>query len=293
MFRPKPRSDSVTSPSTATIEPPAFTLQPFPKPSSPGSIPSAEASRSRLPLPEERPPAYEVERLPDYTPLDENILSYNLSAPLISAGTSIRYQLKLNRGTRTDRPTQICIRRLMPSESRRLSRTSSIGSTKSIASSVGEYDDSATMYTITKLAIFWGGEAPFEIKGHRASTLPGNIRLERSERLGSRRWYFHHHKRNPANDMLKPENAKRMQKYGYHPDDEWCKTLLFTASGNKDKARLQVDWKNGQDQPIAVETDQTLTLYDLLEPKLRDLLVTCWMARAWHAATLRWEEESL
>ena len=78
--------------------------------------------------------------------------------------------------------------------------------------------------------------------------------------------------------MLKPENAKKMQKYGYHPDDEWSKTLLFTASGNKNKGRLQVDWKNGQDRLVAVETDQMLTLYDLLEPKMRDLnsLVMLW-----------------
>lgn len=293
MFRrgPRPeRSDSVTSP-TSPLGIPSYERQRSSKPSSPEPSPPAESTQQRLPLPDERPPAYEVATPPGYTPLDENILTYSLCAPIISAGTSVRYHLHLKR-TRTGKPSQICIRRLMPTESRRLSRTTSIGSASSIASSVGDYDDDATMYTITKLYLFWGGEAPFEIKGQRASTLPGNVRLERSDRLSGRTWSFHHHTRNPTNDMLKPENAKKMQKHGYHPDDEWSKTLLFTASGNRDK-RLQVSWKNARDQVVATETEDALAFHTVLEPKLKDLLVTCWIARAWFSGALRWQNGSL
>lgn len=252
----------------------------------------------------ERPPAYVEEAPPDYTPLDDNVSTYTLSAPLIATGTSIRYQLKLER-TAKGKPLRICIRRLMPTESRRLSRSSSVGSigsssTLSRVSSAVEYDSDATMYTITRLAVLGvgavmgmsAGEAPVEIKGWRASTLPGTIHMT----MQGRRCLFHHRVRNPANDMLLEENRRKMEKYGYHGEKEWTRTLLFSATrGGQDEngRKLQAEWRDAEDKMLAREGEEIFSFEKVLEPKFRDVLVTCWIARSWHAGTLKWESEGL
>lgn len=79
-----------------------------------------------------------------------------------------------------------------------------------------------------------GGAAGIEIRGCRASTLPGLVRLEKGSSLTAGKWWkFWHLTRNKANDSLREENEKKMQKYGYHADEEWNRQVLF---------RLMLSW---------------------------------------------------
>lgn len=249
----------------------------------------------------EVPPTYEDAAPPGYSPLDDQVLNYHLSAPVVSTGESIRYQLKLER-TGKGRPFRICIRRLLPSESRRLSQTTSsagsrslsVGSVASANNSNGssrlsdlDFDRESTMYMITKLSLLGvGRNAPLEIKGCRASTVPGHIHLLRE----GRGWRFYHLKRNPANDALRPENRRKMEKYGYRPEDEWTRTVMFTASSG---GKRTAEWRDGDERLVATEGDDGFLFRRVMDPKLRDLLVTCWIGRTWLANTLRWEHEGL
>lgn len=188
-----------------------------------------------------------------------------------------------------------------------MSRSSSIGSVGSGGTAMSwsslcrvpsiEYDADATMYTITRLGVLGVGgvggrvgEAPLEIKGWRASTLPGSVHMV----VQGRRCCFFHRMRNPANDMLRPENRRKMEKHGYHGEQEWTRTLLFAATRGgrgEDGRKLQAEWRDAEDKMVAREGDEAIAFEKILDPKLRDLLVSCWIARSWQAGTLKWESE--
>lgn len=238
-------------------------------------------STANLPRHEEQAPEYH-EDPPDYTVLDNNALTYHLRPPIILGGASVRYHFKVNR-TQNGKPFQLCVRRLMPTESRRLSKIISTTGVAGLASNMETYDDDATMYQITKLTTLWViGEAPMEIKGCRASTLPGTISVERESGLRSSKTNFIHVKRNHANDMLKPENSKKMEKHGYHPSDEWTRELLFTAKAVERGNKSHAVWTSRDRTEVAHEEGAFLTFAEKLDSATRDLLVVLWVARHWH-----------
>jgi hypothetical protein len=240
---------------------------------------------------------------PTYSALDSQVTDYTLHAPMIICpGLSARYHLSLERTAKGKKPFRIMIRRLLPTESRRLSRTLSNASSASTDDSSlpvdpqqqklmddVRFDRESTMYMITKLSLLGvGGSDEFEIKGCRASTVPGHIHLSRS--MG--RWEFWHYRRNPAGDALRPENRAKMEKWGYKSEDEWTRTLLFTVGASK---RDRLRWRRGNGVLMAAEEepDGSLSFVRVPELRTRDLLVTCWVARRWSEGTLEWAAESL
>jgi hypothetical protein len=148
-----------------------------------------------------------------------------------------------------------------------------------------EFDDDTTLYQIENLgalSVFKGQN--IEIRGRRAKTLPGHITMHEEER----KCEFWHMTRNPAGDALKKENERKMQKYGYRSDAEWNKKLLFSAITRirEDK----VDWRDENRKLVAAETGAGgFNIADEVNEKIRDALITCWIARRWGTGNLAWD----
>jgi hypothetical protein len=215
---------------------------------------------------------------PPYSAFDDTINSFTIREPLIyTVGKSQprpRYQLSEER-TRSGKPYRVRIRRILPAEGRRLSLP-----VRDVAKKREDFDDDTTLYTITNLralGIFKGKN--IEIRGRRAKTLPGHISLNQNGE-------FWHITRNPAGDALKKENEKKIQKYGYHSDDEWNKKLLFSAAVRPGDAKY--DWHDGAHQVVAHETNRNFDIANVVDQRTKDTLVTCWVARRWGAGVVSW-----
>jgi hypothetical protein len=209
---------------------------------------------------------------PDYAPVDVLASSFRLDAPLIYAtqtSNTPRYQL-LQEFTRSGKPRKLSIRRLLPTETRCASLPSApLPPVKTL-----QYDEDGTMYTITS----------YGMKGHRSSTLAGSIQLESGKRLlGGQRTKIWLHTKNARRSCLNPENEARLIKYGYHTDDEWDKRLLFSVKRGV--------WMDGDGRKVAIEEDNRAQFEVLgrVDRKQRDLLVSCWIMRAWMMWEIRWE----
>jgi hypothetical protein len=223
---------------------------------------------------------------PDYTAFDDTINSFELLAPLIhtrnnDSETRPRYQL-FQEFTKSGKPWRLKIRRLLPTESRRLS----VPNASTSKARVVDYDDDTTLYIIEDL----GALNPFkgqsvEIRGRRAKTLPGLIKLrDGGGNVGN--CEFWHMTRNAANNSLKKENEKKMQKYGYHADDEWKKKKLF--SSNSRLGRASVDWKNEEGKIVATEDGNAFDVMNGVDQRTKDALITCFIARRWASKRLNW-----
>ncbi|GJC89777.1 hypothetical protein ColLi_12615 [Colletotrichum liriopes] len=226
------------------------------------------------PGPEETPP--------EYTRQDPNDNYYALQAPLVmSAATAAgplvpRFHLSQLR-TSTSQPYKLSMRRLTTSESRRLSLPDRRA--KRIA-----YDDDLTLYLIVDThALFPWSSPEIEIRGCKARTLRGYVELKKTTTA----YQFWHITRNVTNDMLRPENERRLAKYGYHADEELNRELLFAAESvallSKHKR-----WKDGDGVCVAEETTGTLSLVVDLIPQRKDALLACWAARCWLSGSLNW-----
>ncbi|KAF2435488.1 hypothetical protein EJ08DRAFT_339828 [Tothia fuscella] len=224
--------------------------------------------------------------LPLYTAFDETIKSFTLQTPFIytlpkESSPRPRYQLSQEH-SKSGKLWRLRIRRLLPTESRRLSIPTP-GRTPRV-----DFDDDTTLYLIENLgalSVFKGQN--IEIRGRRAKTLPGHITIRSYEDRKSEFW---HMTRNPAGDSLRKENERKMQKYGYRSDQEWNRKLLFSAvtriRGEK------VDWQDENDRVIATETlEGGFDVIDGVNEKTRDALITCWVARRWGAGNLSWEAQ--
>ncbi|KAF2260678.1 hypothetical protein CC78DRAFT_388395 [Lojkania enalia] len=235
---------------------------------------NALAHASTAPLPFEPPP-------PGYTPLDALAQSFRLVGSLIfttKTSNMPRYQL-MQEFSRSGRPRQLHIRRLMGSETRRHSLSSSpLYPPQDI-----EFDRDGTMYSISNTS---------EMRGHRSSTLGGIVKLESGVSLIGGRWTrIWHLTKNARRDSLNPENDARLRKYGYHADDEWDKRLLFCVKRGR--------WEDDKGRYVAVEVDGEKggrdgwgkgfeIVVEMSAPR-KDLLVSCWVMKVWTGEGLRWE----
>ncbi|ORX96650.1 hypothetical protein BCR34DRAFT_593787 [Clohesyomyces aquaticus] len=234
---------------------------------------------------------------PAYSSLDALAHSFRLSAPLVYAtktSQTPRYQV-MQEFTRSGRPWRLNIRRLMPRESRAnsLSTPISSSSTSTSASTATappaptphpriRYDEDGTMYTMTS----------HEMRGLRSSTLGGIIRLETGSSLLSGKWIkVLHVTKNRRKDSMNAENEARMQRYGYHEDEEWDKRVVFCVRRGR--------WEDGEGRGVAVEMETQAEegkgssrefeiLGEVTGPR-RDLLVSCWVWKTWVLEGLRWE----
>ncbi|KAF2193925.1 hypothetical protein K469DRAFT_709406 [Zopfia rhizophila CBS 207.26] len=210
---------------------------------------------------------------PDYASLDTLAHAFRLDGPLIYAtktSNTPRYQL-MQEFTRSGRPLKLHIRRLLASEARQHLLPSTLSTPPRIS-----YDMDGTMYRITG----------YEMRGHRSSTLAGSIQLESGSSILSGKWVkIWHFTKNVKRDSLNPENEARMQKYGYHAEDEWDKRLLFSVKKGR--------WEDERGKKVAVEENGTegrkFELLEQVSGSRRDLLVSCWVMRVWMVEGLRWE----
>ncbi|WYZ36837.1 hypothetical protein EsH8_II_000343 [Colletotrichum jinshuiense] len=249
----------------------------LPGPSSAVSAPAADIKKQLRPdeaLPESIPPVY--------TRQDPHDRFFAFQAPLILSAPSEsgplvpRFHMTQLRSS-TDKPYKLHLRRLTTNESRRLSMPKK-------KAKIIDYDYDLTLYLILNdHALFPWASPEIAIRGCKARTLQGYVELKKT----ATSYQFWHITRNLANDMLKPENERKMIKYGYRADDELTRKLLFAAEQvellSKDKK-----WKDDKGLCVAMETKGTLNLTADLDAQKKDALLACWVARCWLVGTLNW-----
>ena len=226
---------------------------------------------------------------PAYTAFDDSITSFSLSAPLIhtiSADQTLRPRYQLSQQlTKSGKLWRLLVRRLLPSESRRLA----------IPGRNVRFDKDALLYLIENI----GGLGQFglssmdkcrvQIRGRKAGTLRGYIEMSQQSGRDRETCVFRHCVKSVKNDALREENQKKIQKYGYHADDEWEKKILFSTRGVKEGV---VEWTGEMGEVMASENGDVLNIEAKVTERIRDTLVTCWAAKRWAALTLSWEDSS-
>lgn len=86
---------------------------------------------------------------------------------------------------------------------------------------------------------------------------------------------------------------KLMSKYGYSPEYDWNKRLLFTVRRKVALGKNKgYEWKDGKGRLVAVETaegrlDITGTAAAMSDHS-REALLACWVGKAWAAGALTW-----
>ncbi|KAL0941352.1 fumarylacetoacetate hydrolase [Colletotrichum truncatum] len=223
-----------------------------------------------------------LELPPEYMRQDPNDQVFLLQPPFISsaptdAGPMVpRFQLAQLR-TSTNKPYKLRLRRLTTNECRRLTVP---GKEKAFI----EFDDDLTMYLIANThALFPWSLPEIEIRGCKARTLPGFVELKKT----ATSYQFWHITRNEANDMLRPENQRRMEKYGYHAKDEIARELLFAG---ETVALLSKDtkWRDGNGVCVATESKGKMSFVVDLPAQMKDALLACWVSKCWLQGSLDW-----
>lgn len=226
-----------------------------------------------------------IDSPPLYTAVDAHATRFSFTYPFIysisSSSQTPHYQVDVQR-LKSGKPYKLRIRPLPGYESRALSlalaepgREDSKAGKGMRPNGVVPFDKEGTMYEITNLSALggWNGLSGMEIKGFRASTLKGYVRVEKTNVLGKKSYSFWHHTRNEERDALKDENRARLERRGYHAQDEWNSSLLL-------QVKCDV-WTGGVGQVKAKVEQDTLSLNSCVDKKTKDLLVTCWLVTCW------------
>ncbi|KAL2759790.1 hypothetical protein ACRALDRAFT_2023911 [Sodiomyces alcalophilus JCM 7366] len=243
---------------------------------------------------------------PDYARQDPEVRTFTIQPPFVcslvtpassssSPASSIstpRFQLRQVISS-LGKPYKLSIRRLTTSESRRASLTTTLSASSSSPSpstSAGvieprqpngdiDYDDDFTLYEATNTAALrrvFGVHYNPEIRGCKARTLPGHIELaDLSTRSGACRfWHV-----TPASTTQRRRADARMQRWGYRPQDDWCRRLLFVVEGGRSGSRA---WKHGSSgERVALESGCHIELLRGVDMPVREALLTCWTVRLW------------
>lgn len=241
---------------------------------------------------------------PTYARHDPIARTYLLRSPLVytttgSSPQTAAYHLDASL-SRSGRANQLRIRPLDHIESRTLSlrgdRRSSL-----------EYDDDNTLYLLQVMQLLGGFGVPGLGFGPswRVEITPksdpgcntGFIRFEGggflgtgrglTQRSGCKFWYM------TRKTYLKSAHEwKLMNKYGWQPDFEWNKRLIFSvekkrAVTGKNKG---YEWRDGKGRLVAIEsTEHRLELTGLatsMSVTSREALVACWIGKAWAKGVL-------
>ncbi|TID26729.1 fumarylacetoacetate hydrolase [Venturia nashicola] len=231
-----------------------------------------------------------VNPAPEYTAFDETLGSFELRLPLIHVRnnhgeTRPRYQLSQEL-TKSGKPWRLKIRRVLPTESRHLSSPPNASSSKA---RIVEYDDDTTLYLVEDHgALNKFKSRSVEIRGRRAKTLPGIIKVQSGGRFtGS--CDFLHMTKSLAKNSLKQETEERIQKYGYHANDDWEKKKLFSTTSRLGR-ESKLGWKDGTGKIVATERGDVFEVMSGVDQKTKDALVTCFVAQRWASGKLRWNE---
>lgn len=250
------------------------------------SHPQVEINLSQGVLPNNYDP--ENAAAPEYTAFDETLGSFEFRLPLIYARnnngeTRPRYHLSQEL-TKSGKPWRLKIRRVLPTESRHLSSASYTPPSKA---RVIEYDDDTTLYIVEdRGALNMFKSRSVEIRGRRANTLPGIVKIHSGGRFAGSCEFWHMTK-NSAKNNLKKENEERIQKYGYHVTDEWRKKKLFSTNSRLGRASKN-GWKDEEGKIVANECGDMFEVVSGVDQRTKDALVTCFVAQRWASGKLRW-----
>ncbi|KAK2752280.1 fumarylacetoacetate hydrolase [Colletotrichum kahawae] len=141
-----------------------------------------------------------------------------LHAPTVESPMTPRFQLAQQR-TRKNKLHELRLRRLMKKDCRRVAVSG-----KEPASIRFDIND-LTIYLISNIyALFPWSSPEIDIKGCKADTLRCFIKLKRTP-TAHQVWHI---TKNVASDTLRPENLRKLDKYGWHADNEIARDFLFT-----------------------------------------------------------------
>lgn len=252
---------------------------------------------------------------PTYERHDPIARTYLLRTPLIysSTGSSPQtpaYQLDAQL-TKAGRPYQLRIRPLDHIESRTLSLR---GDRRSAAGAGGGevgYDDDHTLYLLQVMQLLgglgmpglgfgpsWRVEMQRGPKGGSSRNL-SFIRFEGGGILGSggsfmqRSCKFWYMTKKTDRELKGAHEWKLMNKYGYSPEYDWNKRLMFTVKRKVALGKNKgFEWKDGKGRLVAVESAEgRLDLTGIaagMSAQSREALLACWVGKAWAAGALIW-----
>lgn len=301
-FRPARRPSYSSTPSApAAPASPASSNNGFLRPPTPLEDPPPSPAYSVVPepLPQHIRPLVP----PDYARHDPIARTYLLHSPLVytttgSSPQTAAYHLDASL-TRTGKANQLRVRPLDHIESRTLSLREDRSSL--------EYDHDDTLYLLQVMQLLGGFGVPglgfgpswrVEITPKNTSGRnTGFIRFEGGGFLGTGRgltqksgckfWYM-----TRKTDLKSAHEWKLMNKYGWQPDFEWNKRLMFSvekkrAVTGKNKG---YEWRDGKGRLVAIESNNDrLDLTGLatsMSVQSREALVACWIGKAWAKGVL-------
>lgn len=263
--------------------------------------PLAPADPNRPLDPAPKPPGPdEAQSPPEYAIRDPDVRCFTLQAPFISAAPlpsgstasclcTPRFQLSQLRSS-LGKPYKLSMRRLTTTESRRasLALSSSSGSTETSRALQQriDFDDDLTVYEVSNTNALhrFSNSANVQIRGCKARTLRGHIELaDLSKRSGTCRFLHLTRKREAA-----PEAAQaKMRKYGYRPEDEWNKKLLFDVGAESAKTKTR-QWKDDNGNVVAVECGGDMEFVADIDQRQKEALLACWCSRLWSLNQIEW-----
>lgn len=309
----EPVSSSTTSSNDLLTVPSRSLPYDFSEPRSPAYSPTQEELIPEpIPL-HPRPPIP-----PGYSRHDPTAATYLLHSPLIysSSGSSPQtptWQLDA-RPSRAGRPYQLRIRQLDHLESRTLAFSRDDPHRNS--GRLLRYDEEHTLYLLQVMQLMGGFGVPglggfgpsWRVEMHRdpnhdgSGTTRGFIRFEGGGFLGMGKGFmrksackFWYMTRKSDREREALGESKLSARYGYQPEFEWNRRLMFSVEKRRGALGLGgrskgYEWKDGKGRVVAVESAEgRLDLSRVaasMSPHSRESLLACWVGKCWAAGAL-------
>lgn len=287
----------------------------FPEPHSPAYSPTQEEFIPEpVPL-HPRPPIP-----PGYARHDPTASTFLMHSPFIysSSGSSPQtpaYQLA-TRLSKAGRPYQLRIRPLDHLESRTLAFSGGPHH-RNPGRLLMRYDEEHTMYLLQVMQLMGGFGVPglgfgpsWRVEMHRDPNRGGGgggggagrgfIRFEGGGFLGMGRgfmrksgckfWYM-----TRKSEREREAQAESKMSYGYQPEFEWNRRLMFSVEKRRGALGLGgrskgYEWKDGRGRVVAVESAEgRLDLSRVaasMSPQSRESLLACWVGKSWASGAL-------
>ncbi|KAL1860370.1 hypothetical protein Daus18300_009283 [Diaporthe australafricana] len=303
---PAPSGTFLTVPSPSPYD--------FPEPHSPAYSPTQEEF-----IPEPVPLHPRPLIPPGYARHDPTASTFLMHSPFIytSSGSSPQtpaYQLD-TRLSKAGRPYQLRIRPLDHLESRTLAfngdphRNNSPGGGRFL-----RYEEEHTLYLLQVMQLMGGFGVPglgfgpsWRVEMHRdpnnhdrGGGNRGFVRFEGGgflgmgrgfmRRTGCKFWYM-----TRKSEREREAQAESKMSYGYQPEFEWNRRLLFSVEKRRGALGLGgrskgYEWKDGKGRVVAVESAEgRLDLSRVaasMSPQSRESLLACWVGKCWASGAL-------
>ncbi|KAI3390853.1 hypothetical protein diail_8543 [Diaporthe ilicicola] len=301
-----------SSGSTTFLTVPSPSPYAFPEPHSPAYSPTQEEFiPDPVPL-HPRPPIP-----PGYARHDPTASTFLMHSPLIysSSGSSPQtpaYQLD-ERLSKAGRPYQLRIRPLDHLESRMLAFSGN-GFFRRDSGQFLRYEEEHTLFLLQVMQLIGGFGVPglgfgpsWRVEMHRDPNHDhggnrGFIRFEGGGFLGMGKGFmrksgckFWYMTRKSERERGAQAESKLSARYGYQPEFEWNRRLMFSVEKRRGALGLGgrskgYEWKDGKGRVVAVESAEgRLDLSRVaasMSPQSRESLLACWVGKCWASGTL-------